>query len=244
MQNAINRLVVTFGFLGFGFAALAGTPEIRSGEYVMDGDLGKLTITKTTEGVAFQLYAESGAPGYTCQFSGTILNGRTTLDSDDDSEDCQVTFKATGDYVEVHHNSAPSCHSYCGSNADFDGLVFQRAKAECSRPSQTKSRNEFKRLYGLKSYSEARSVLETLLAKCEGVMQQIDVAWVRNDLALSQYRANDRRACLQTLQPLSGDAAMSDEDIRRAHSFVVGDDGAGYLAVIKATRTNLALCKN
>jgi hypothetical protein len=237
---------VVMACLAFAVArtALAQTAVISPGEYLMDGDSGKFVVTKTKTGsTEFKFYSESGAPGYACRFEGTILNGHARLEADDDGPDCDVTFKATGNYIEVTHNEAPSCRSYCGSNADFDNLLFHRAKPECSRQMQAKSRNEFKGLYSIKSFGAARAVLESLLARCEGAMRQTDVWWVRNDLALAQYWSGDAAACLETLRPMADVAATSDEDVRREYSSVADENGDSYLPAIRAIRTNLVLCR-
>jgi hypothetical protein len=56
----------------------------------------------------------------------------------------------------------------------------------------------------------------------------------------TSYALGDRAACLKTLQPLAEDAALSDDGVKENYPPA---DAEIYLPVVRATRTNLKLCR-
>ena len=84
------------------------------------------------------------------------------------------------------------------------------------------------------------ATLAPLLSQCQRTLDWLSEPWLRNDLALAQLRAGDAAACRATLAPLAADAARSDEAIRNDYP---PSDADAYLSVLKATRTNLKLCR-
>ena len=128
-RRSLSSTVLVF-ISSIGAPTLAAATDIQPGNYVLDDDAGKLTIKKTVRGFGFSLYAENGGPGYSCQLDGVIEDGQVKISGVEPGGRCQVRFTAAGSYVTVSHNRDPSCHELCGTNADFNDLVFAKAAAK------------------------------------------------------------------------------------------------------------------
>lgn len=85
-----------------------------------------------------------------------------------------------------------------------------------------------------------RAQLEPAFNNCAKTLDWLETGWIRNDLAITQYRLGDSAGCLRTLEPLAKDAAKSDAQIR--DEMVAPTDVENWLPVVKAARTNLKLC--
>jgi len=90
-----------------------------------------------------------------------------------------------------------------------------------------------------KYHCGARAVLEPLVKDCRRTLDRFQGGWIRNDLAITQYRLGDVAGCRHTLAPLQKDARQSDEDLKQEYGQM---DAEKYLPVIRAARTNLKLC--
>ena len=101
-------------------------------------------------------------------------------------------------------------------------------------------RTAFKSLYDARSFAEAAAKLRPLLTTCAPVLPWLDAGWIRNDLALTEFKLGDRSACLVTLARLAADAALSDDGLHEKYPPADFDD---YFPIVKAARANLALCK-
>ena len=102
------------------------------------------------------------------------------------------------------------------------------------------ARREFKKLYDAGDYARAQAALRPVLADCGASMPWLEAGWIRNDLALTQFKLGDPQGCLLTLQPLRADAARSDSDIRAAYP---PSDADRYLSILRATRSNAGRCE-
>jgi hypothetical protein len=205
--------------------------NLPSGEYLSEGGGGALVITSNrnfTIGVV-------GGNAHTCDLSGVIAAGKAKMED----SNCVVSFKLVGPNIQVDTNESPDCTSYCGARASFTDL-YLKPSAECTRLAVQTRRKTFKTRYDQKNYAEARSTLEPLLTQCQKTLDWIDTGWIRNDLALTQHKLGDKAACRQTLQPLAKDAAKSERQIREENA---PTDADNYMPILKATRTNLKLCK-
>jgi hypothetical protein len=156
-----------------------------------------------------------------------------------DDTACVVSFAVNADKVRVSTNGVDQCRESCGARASFEG-TYTRPAPGCTDKAVAVSRKRFKRQYDAKDYTAARTTLAPVLADCAPTLDWITTGWVRNDLALAQLRAGDRAACLQTLQPLAEDAALSDDGVKENYPPA---DAEIYLPVVRATRTNLKLCR-
>ena len=110
----------------------------------------------------------------------------------------------------------------------------------CDSGSVGRTRDEFKDLYSRRDYSKASRTLTKILNGCTKTMWWLDLGSIRNDLAITQYHLHRPKDCLKTLEPLAADASLSDEDIRKNFA---PTDADNYLPIVRATRTNLELCR-
>lgn len=210
---------------------------IQTGEYLTEGGGSTLTITRNKNALAFSIEAV-GANGHTCTLDGDLRDGRATLEGLDAGKPCVVTFAAGVKGIEVNSGENGACRMYCGARAGFDGLYLKPAP-QCFGRAVKKSRDQFKRQYDAKNFSEARRTLEDLLSACGKTLDWLESGRMRNDLAVTLHKLGDFAACNKVLAPLAEDARKNDEGIRDAYP---PSDAENYLPIVRATRTNLKLC--
>ncbi|WP_395315854.1 hypothetical protein [Variovorax sp. UC74_104] len=211
--------------------AAAETATPQAGDYIYEGGSGSLRVQASGH---FDI-TTIGANAHTCALDGTIARGRSKLDD----SGCVVSFAVNADKVEVTTNGSDQCRGYCGMRAAFEG-TYIRPIPSCTEKAVAGSRKAFKRQYDAKDYAAAQTTLAPVLSDCDRTLDWITKAWLRNDLALTQYKLNDRAACLRTLQPLAEDAARTDDGIKENYPPA---DAEIFLPVVRATRTNLKLCR-
>lgn len=231
-----------FCFVSGLFAALlsAGAhAQIRPGEYVGPGGRGTLRIAPDKgDALRFQLHVV-GSNFHTCELSGVIRNGEARMeDSADDKLPCIVTFKPQKDGLAVDSKYGRACSTYCGARASFDA-TYALPPAGCAPSQVRRTRDQFKATYDQKRFAEARAMLAPLLEKCSATLSDYDEGWVRNDLAITQYRAGDAAACRATLQAWLPLAQKPDAVIKDDYP---PSDAEEMLRIVRATRANLRLC--
>lgn len=214
--------------VGLASAQAANPP---AGDYIFERGSGALHVKPNGH---FDI-TTIGANAHTCALDGTIVHGKAKIDD----TACVVNFTLDADKVKVTTNGADQCRESCGARASFEG-TYTRPAPGCTDMAVAVSRKRFKRQYDAKDYTAARTTLAPVLADCAPTLDWITTAWVRNDLALAQLRAGDRAACLQMLKPLAEDAALTDDGIKENYPPA---DAEIYLPVVRATRTNLKLCR-
>jgi hypothetical protein len=205
------------------------------GEYITERGWGTLQVLPPSGKSTPFMIQSTGSNVHICELQGDIASGRAII-AVDEGQQCIVNFAVGSEGVDVTSNEA--CRYFCGARAWFDGL-YLKPPAGCTGREQAETRGSFKRLYDRKKYAEARTTLEPLLARCGRILTWLDAGWVRKDLALTQHKLGDDRACRSTLKPLAADAAKNDEAIAGAYP---PSDAEAYLPIVKATRTNLRLC--
>ncbi|MCE1225589.1 MAG: hypothetical protein LWW87_03770 [Geobacteraceae bacterium] len=211
---------------------------LKPGSYTTDQGWGNLTISRNKNGaLTFQIFA-IGANAHTCDLNGTITNNKAILEAQEKDQPCIVSFSPKGNDITVSDNDG-ACRYYCGARAGFTG-TYHLPPPACTNQAVKKNRTEFKQLYDRKAYSQARTKLEPLLKNCSYLLHWTEEEWIRNDLALAQYKTGDAAACLQTLQPLAEDAAKTDAELRDNYP---PSDADVKVPIIAAARTNLNLCK-
>lgn len=213
-------------------AAGAQTANPPAGDYIFERGSGALRVKADGH---FDI-TTIGANAHTCALDGTIVRGKAKIDD----TACVVSFAVSADKVQVSTNGVDQCRESCGARATFEG-TYTRPTPGCTDKAVAGARKSFKRQYDAKDYAAARTTLTPVLADCAPTLDWITTGWIRNDLALAQLRAGDRAACLQTLQPLAEDAALSDDGIKENYPPA---DAEIYLPVVRATRTNLKLCRS
>lgn len=220
-------------------ASAAAPPPI--GQYLTEGGWGRLTVTQR-EGTRWMSLRTTGPNGHGCGLEGPIdAGGLAHVPPDPGAPACTVRLRATGrpGELEVAPLDAQACGGHCGVRAGgFDGL-YRRAAAGCTLPERQRARQAFQRQYEAGGYEQASAELGPVLARCAAVLPALEAAWIRNDLALAQLKAGRRAACLQLLQPLAEQAAQPEAKVRQE---LPPSDAQAWLRVLRATRTNLALC--
>lgn len=215
----------------------ADSSGIRPGKYVTEGGWGDLSIVMKDGRLSFAI-TSIGSNAHTCSLEGIIKDGRATLEAFDEGKPCIVTFQPKGYDIEVTDNEGV-CRYYCGVRASFTGL-YLKPKAGCESTAIQKSRRKFKQLYDRKAYAQARSVLEPALWGCIRYINWMDVAWMRNDLAITQYKLGEYEECLRTLKPLEEDALKTDDELRASYPPAETDI---MIPIARAARTNINLCR-
>ncbi len=231
-----KKILLIYGLL-FAMTFPANSGEgLRPGEYIPEGGWGNLNI-KTTRGKMLFEITSVGSNFHTCGLSGEIKNNQARLEAADKEKECIVTFTKKGKDIEVIQ-SGPECSYYCGARAVFEGLYLQPAGG-CDTLSRTKTRKRFKDLYDKKEYTGALSTLSELFNVCSKTFDWIETGWIKNDIAITQYKLGDSAACRATLKTLETEAALSDDEIKNNYP---PSDADVWLAVVRAARFNLKLC--
>jgi hypothetical protein len=220
-------------------ASGAVSAQIKPGEYVMGAGYGVLRVTPDKGGALGFALNVRGANFHMCEMSGVIRNGEARLEeSADDKQPCIVIFKPAKDGIAVASKFQGTCSTYCGARAHFEG-DYKTPPAGCAPGHVRATRNRFKAAYDRKQYAEAREMLPPIVEKCTSVVTELDEGWMRNDLALTHYRAGDSVACRATLKPWMELAQTPDTKIRDSYP---PSDAEEMLRVAGATRANLKLC--
>ncbi len=220
-------------------ATVSAQAQIKPGEYVSGGGLGVLRITPDKgDALRFQLDVR-GANFHICELSGVIRNGESRMDdSAHEKLPCIVTFTSQKSGIAVESKHGRTCSTYCGARAHFEG-TYAVPPAGCAPSQVNQIRNRFKATYDQRLFAEARALLAPVVDKCSGTLSDLDHAWVRNDLALTQHRAGDSAACRITLKPWLELARTPDETIRGDYP---PSDADAMLRIAQATRANMKLC--
>lgn len=225
-------------FISLSLPATAQTVSLEAGGYVTEKGWGDLVIKPDKGGAQQFAISTIGSNAHTCTLEGEIRNGKAILESGE-AKPCVVSFTPKGKDIEVGSQTMEQCRYNCGMRAGFAGL-YLKPPATCTAQAQKKIRNQFKRLYDKKSFVEARDTLDPLLTDCGRFLFWLEEAWIRNDMAITLHKLGDFPGCQAVLRPLAADAALSDEELKQNYA---PSDAASYLSAIKATRTNLRLCK-
>ena len=222
-----------------GLAAFGVHAQIKPGEYVMGAGYGVLRVSPDKgDALRFELNARGGN-FHLCELSGIIRNGVSRMDDSTDAKlPCLVTFKPQKDGIAVATHHQGTCSTYCGARAHFEG-DYRLPPAGCEPSQVRRTRNQFKATYDKKQFSEARAMLAPIVERCGATLSEYDEAWVRNDLALTHYRAGDSAACRETLKPWLEIAQIPDESIRNNYP---PSDADVMLRIAGATRANMKLC--
>lgn len=219
------------------FQGLAQEKQFQPGEYITEGGWGFFSIKHEQQGKLAFAILSIGGNAHTCSLEGQIHNGRATLKTGEKAKPCVVSFVPKGDDIHVT-TSGWECQYFCGARAGFEGLYLKPAQG-CGKVALQKTRNEFKRLYDKKAYAQARLKLESVLKDCARTLNWLEIGWIRNDLAITQYKLGDLEGCRRTLQPLAADAVKTEEELRDEYPPVDADN---YIPIVDAARTNLKLC--
>jgi hypothetical protein len=233
MRNALASALL----LATAFAAHA---QIKPGEYVFEqGRRGVLRIAPGA-GDALKFHLSTvGGNFHICELEGVIRKGEARMEeSAHDKLPCIVTFKPTADGIAVASRHERACSTYCGMRAHFEGN-YLLPPPQCAPSQVQRTRTAFKALFDKKQYSQARATLTPVVEKCSALLSDYDEAWVRNDLAITQYHAGDSAACRETLLRWVDLARQNDDAIKNGYP---PSDAEEMLRIARATRYNLKVC--
>ena len=219
-------------------ALMAQTPALTPGEYISAGGWGHLAITTKGKALSFSLTA-IGANVHTCDLAGEIHAGKATLEAMEPDKPCVVSFAAKAGGIDVSSGDSGTCRYYCGARASFEALYLAPA-AGCTRVALRDQRSAFKKLYDQKSFAAARKTLEPVLEQCKATLHRLEEGRIRNDLAVTLHKLGELAECQRVLEPLMEDARLSDDELRNNYP---PSDADMLLPIVRATRTNLRLCK-
>lgn len=217
---------------------LSQAQQIIPGEYVSEGAYSKLNITTDKAGkLSFSIHSQGEG---SCDMKGDIVAGKATLRKSGTKQNCVLRFTQKKNEIAVD-GSIDICEQNHCSLASITEQYFQLPT--CSTAERSQTRKEFKVLYDKKDYASALAKLEPILANCGKILDRLELGWLRNDVALAQYKMQMPDRCTATLQPLAEDAALSDTILETYCDSCTDEINTKYHSMIKATRTNLKLCQ-
>jgi hypothetical protein len=211
--------------------ALQAAPAV--GVYVLEGGGGSLTIEQKGGAAHFAIEV-LGGNAHQCQLEGAVTGEQGTVTGDA----CTVRFESAASEVKVSVVGADEpCRAWCGVRAWFEGR-YLRPPDGCSAKAIDAARATFRQHYSAKAWAQAKADLQPVLDTCTKVLFRFDLAWIRNDLAITLHHLGDDAQCLRTLAPLASLAAQPDDEVSAGEPAF--EEDARKLA--RATRTNLKLC--
>ena len=210
--------------------------DLAEGEYVTDGGWGRLVVKRHSLGYMTFMIDTTGANGHMCSLQGEVTGSKATLTIEDEGS-CVVTFTTTTDGIDVNREGE-SCAGYCGARASFDALYLKPAPG-CAPRAVALTRAKFLRLYDKRNWTAATKLLEPVLTTCARTLDPLLEGWIRNDIAIALHKLKDFDACRAVLEPLAEDAASSEKQLREHYP---PSDADARMPLLRATRTNLALC--
>lgn len=213
--------------------------RITPGYYATDRGWGWLVVAPPENGKThFSVETQStptggcgGLEGELKGYSGIVKDGENT---------CTIRFKPTAKGVALEAETVDACRQFCGLSGSFGGEYSRNANPSCMPGAVEEARGRFKKIYDRKDYRSALSTLQPVLTNCSGLLDELALGPIRNDVALTQYKNGQRQACAATLAPYLKDARRSDKAILQ--DWGRPDVAQTYLAIVKAARTNLRLC--
>lgn len=220
-------------------SARAAGQELVPGEYITAGGWGTLTLSQERDGGMAFVIETVGANAHTCDLEGAVRDHVAVLDVGDAGRSCTVRFARTAGGIAVAALDADACRYFCGVRAVFEG-EYLIPNPGCTHSERRATREGFKALYARKSYEKALQALAPLLGHCAGSLDWIESGWIRNDVAITQYRLGRLADCRRTLQPLAERAAGFDGE--RVDAPLLPADHDSFLPIAQATRHNLKLC--
>lgn len=215
--------------------AVAGT-TLQPGEYITEKGWGRLLLKGQDGALAFSLESITGED--TCGLDG-VVEGTQGIAKGENGASCAVKLKATPEGIGVAAATPDECKAFCGYNGGFEAL-YLRVKAGCGRNGLDRARADFKRLYDGKDYKAAMATLSPVLADCLPTLEWEEEGAIRNDLAITQHKNGLNAECLATLDKYAEDAAKTDEAAVDGWAPALADR---YLAIVRAARTNIGLCR-
>lgn len=211
--------------------------SLRPGEYITEKGWGHLQLSEQEGVLTFSIESVTGEDY--CGLDGTIRGDQGSAEGDNGPSACTVKFTGTPQGIDVSANTPVECKAFCGYNGGFEG-PYLKVKDGCGRSDLERTRKAFKRLYDARDYKAALTALSPALANCLPTLEWEEEGGIRNDLAITQYKNGLFAECLVTLDKYVDDADKDDDAVIDGWAPVLADH---YLAIIRAARTNIGLCR-
>lgn len=207
-------------------------PSDAPGAYLTEGGWGRLTLgPATAQGQAIAIHS-AGANGHSCTLDGGHLTGRQASWPTDDQQ-CVVQLSAiAGGGWALASPTPEACRYFCGARAGFEGDYWPLPPA-CEAVAWRRSGEAFMAAYRGRDYARALEIQRKRLRACEGQLFWLQAFQVRNDLAMAQFHAGQKAACLATLKPI---LAQSLTDLAPA-------DAESFAPILRAARVNQRQCR-
>ena len=213
--------------------------SLQEGEYVTQAGWGNLNVSKSDVRGSTPFIIDTLTGESNCHIEGVVNNGQAIVNNSESGDICKIKFTKTNQGIDVSPQTVEECRSFCGSNGGFNAL-FLTVPDRCQATAINKARDNFKIAYRNKNYKKSLATLTPILTECTAILDPIDLGNIRNDVAITQYKNNQRDACLKTLQPYASDAKQQDREI--IEDWSANNHADDYLKIIHAARTNLKLC--
>lgn len=221
---------------------VAYSENINLGTYIRVGDSGTLTIEKSDPNKQVFSIDSIGSNCHTCEVMGSVTKnvGKADVATTDSNEPvCLVSFSQQGDAITVDTITPEPCQNYCGARASFHGL-YKKSSGSCFAEVRKKRYETANGQYKAKEFAKSEITLKNLVTECADFMSRIESDRVKNDLALSQLRQGELKACLATLDTTIAAKYKNEEHLK---SQMPPCDFDNYVLVARSTWFNQALCK-
>ncbi|NIJ83314.1 hypothetical protein FHY35_000269 [Xanthomonas arboricola] len=207
------------------------------GEYITDAGWGRLLLTNDNGALRFSVESTTGQS--MCSLQGTVRGTQGSAENEAGAIGCKVQFSSVTGGIDVTTPTPMECKTLCGYNGGFEAR-YLRATTGCNRNAIARTRAVFQQHYDRKDYQAALSTLSPILTRCGQTLEWDEKGDMRNDLAITQYKTSQYTQCLETLHDYAEDAASPDDAVTDNWPPVLADR---YLAIVRAARTNIGLCK-
>jgi hypothetical protein len=213
-----------------------------SATYITEGGNGVLKI-KTLPGKAPTFTINVlGVGGHGCSLDGEISQG-ISVKGENPGEQCTVKFKDNPKGIEVISEGEDCRRMYCGMRAAFSSEhvgEYMKVSPDCYPENVASDRKIALQLYQAKRYGASIARLAPVLENCSKTLYWIDKSWIQNDLAVAYAKLNKVNECAKVLADLKGDSELTEEELQESYPRL---EAELFWPVVKATKTNLKLCK-
>jgi hypothetical protein len=210
---------------------------LHPGEYVTAKGWGHLQIEAQAGALTFSIQSVTGEDY--CELEGTIDGKQGVAKADSGPTACIVELTNGPLGINVTASTPAECKTLCGDNGSFEG-DYRRVGDGCGRTDLAQTRATFQHLYDKGNYKEALAALSPVLSNCQPTLDWEEEGGIRNDLAITQFRNGLYTQCLATLDKYVEDADQDDDKVIETWPPALADR---YLGIIRAARTNIALCR-
>ncbi|MBB3777992.1 hypothetical protein FHY16_000713 [Xanthomonas campestris] len=210
---------------------------LEPGEYITDAGWGRLLLTKDNGALRFSVESTTGQS--MCSLQGKVRGTQGNAEDETGATGCKVRLSPVAEGIDVATPTPMECKTLCGYNGGFEAR-YLRVTTGCDRNAVTHTRAVFQQHYDRKDYQAALTALSPILTQCGQTLEWDEKGDMRNDLAITQYKTSQYTQCLETLHDYAEDAASPDDAVTDNWPPALADR---YLAIVRAARTNIGLCK-